>query len=244
MSSMKHNPLEVSSSLERKAGVHLLAATTGALPVYLGLIIYQIRGGRPPSVQGFIFYLAVVSPLAIVVALVLLRLLCGESPRDLNLKKGKLSSDLLAALILCPVIIVANVVSNYFLSGLLPESASSTSLRNLFVELARNPRLLALFLGLLMPLGAASEEVVRVFFLSRLWKVWPSTSGKHVAVAISACLFGLAHLYRGPSAVAWTAVFGLIMALHYLRYGRAVPLILAHYLTNALQVVVFSLLAS
>jgi len=32
----------------------------------------------------------------------------------------------------------------------------------------------------------------------------------------------------------------LISALYYLRFGRVVPLILAHYLTSAIQVVVFA----
>ena len=90
---------------------------------------------------------------------------------------------------------------------------------------------------------AASEEVIRVFLLSRVWKAWPSTAGKFVTVIISACLFGFIHVYRGPVSVAWTAIFGLIMALYYLRFGRVVPLILAHYLTNAFQVVVFAVLA-
>ncbi|OGF68239.1 MAG: hypothetical protein A2Y62_16075 [Candidatus Fischerbacteria bacterium RBG_13_37_8] len=65
--------------------------------------------------------------------------------------------------------------------------------------------------------------------------------GKLTAVVISACLFGLIHLYRGPVHVGWTAICGLIMALYYLRFGRVAPLILAHYLTNALQVVVAAL---
>jgi membrane protease YdiL (CAAX protease family) len=60
---------------------------------------------------------------------------------------------------------------------------------------------------------------------------------------ISACLFGLVHLYQGPVSASWTAIFGLIMALYYFQFGRAVPLILVHYLTNALQVVVFAVLA-
>jgi membrane protease YdiL (CAAX protease family) len=103
--------------------------------------------------------------------------------------------DLLATVILSLVIIVASVVSTSFLSGLFPDSASNTSVRNLFVELASSPKLLALFVGLLLFLGAASEEVVRAFLLSRLWKVWPSTVGKSVAVVVSAGLFGLIHVY-------------------------------------------------
>jgi membrane protease YdiL (CAAX protease family) len=175
--------------------------------------------------------------------LLLLRFLCGENPRDLNLRPGKLSLDLLAVLVLSLVIIVVSVISTHFLSELLPESPSNTSVTNLFRELAGNPGLLILFAGPLFFLGAASEEIVRVFLLSRLWKVWPSTPAKLVAVLISACLFGLIHLYQGPVNATWTAIFGLIMALYYLWFGRAVPLILAHYLTNAFQVIVFALLA-
>jgi len=243
MSSTYNKPSELSKPRQIKAWIQLLAVVLGVLPLYSSLIIYQLRRDQPFSIQVFTFYLAVIAPLAIVIALLLLRFLCGENPRDLNLSPGKLSSDLLATFVLSAVIIIANVVSTYFLSELLPESASNTSVRDLFVELANNPGLLVLFVGLLILLGAASEEVIRVFLLSRLWKVWPSTTGKLLAVVISACLFGLIHLYQGSVHVAWAAIFGLIMAFYYLWFGRTVPLILAHYLTNALQVVVFAVLA-
>jgi membrane protease YdiL (CAAX protease family) len=243
MPSEQSEPSELSKPWQNKAWIQLLAAAAGVLPLYSSLIIYQLRRDQPPSLHGFIFYLGVISPLAIMIALLLLRFLCGENLRALNLRPGKLSSDLIAALILSPVILVANVVSNYFLSGLLPVSASNTSIRDLFVEVASKPGLLVLFLGPLMFLGAASEELIRVFLLSRLWKVWPSTMGKLVAVLISACLFGLIHVYRGPVHVLWTTLCGLIMALYYLRFGRVVPLILAHYATNALQVAVVAVLS-
>jgi membrane protease YdiL (CAAX protease family) len=243
MSSSPKEPSELSKPRQSKASIQLLAAVAGVLPLYSSLIVYQFRKEQPFSIQGFIFYLAVISPLAIIVAFLLLRLLCRENYRDLNLRPGKLPSDLLAALILSLVILVTNLVSNYVLSELLPNSASSTSIRDLFVEVASNPGLLVLFVGPLILLGAASEELIRVFLLSRLWKAWPSTMGKLVAVIISACLFGLIHVYRGPVHVAWTAIFGLIMALYYLRFGRVVPLILAHYVTNAIQVVVVAVLA-
>jgi membrane protease YdiL (CAAX protease family) len=243
MSSTQNRPSELSKPWQSKAWIQLLAVVVGVLPLYAGLIILQLWSDQPLSIQAFILYLTVIAPLAIVIALLLLRYLCGENPRDLNLRPGKLSLDLLAVLVLSLVIIVANVISTHFLSELLSESPSNTSITNLFVELAANPGLLALFVGLLFFLGAASEEVIRVFLLSRLWKVWPSTTGKLLAVVLSACLFGLIHLYQGPVSAAWTAIFGLIMALYYLRFGRVVPLILSHYLTNALQVVVFAVLA-
>jgi membrane protease YdiL (CAAX protease family) len=241
--STRNEPPEPSKPSQCNAWIQLLAVVAGVLPLYSSLIIYQLRRGQSFSIHGFIFYLAVISPLAILIVFLLLRFLCGENHRCLNLRPGNLSSDLRAALILSPVILVANVVSNYFLSELFQDSSSSTSIRDLFVEVAGNPGLLVLFVGPLVFLGAASEELIRVFLLSRLWKVWPSAIGKLVAVVISACLFGLIHLYRGPVHVAWTAIFGLITAVYYLRFGRVVPLILAHYVTNALQVIAITALA-
>jgi membrane protease YdiL (CAAX protease family) len=88
--------------------------------------------------------------------------------------------------------------------------------------------------------GAASEEVVRVFLLSRLWKLWPSRVGVAIAMVVAAVLFGLIHVYQGAVSASWTAVFGLLMAFYYLRFGRVVPMILTHYLTNALQIAVFA----
>jgi membrane protease YdiL (CAAX protease family) len=224
---------------QAKARVQLLAVLLGVLPLYSTAVILHLRPDPSISTGGFVIYLAVISPLAVAIALLLLRFLCGENPRDLNLKPGRLSSDLLAALILSPLVIVANAISTYFLSGLFPASASNTSVITLFAELAGNPKLLVLFVGLLLWLGAASEEVVRAFLLSRLWKMWPSIPGKVAAVVISAGLFGLIHLYQGSIHVVWTGIFGLIMAVYYLRFGRVFPLILVHYATNAIQVIVF-----
>ena len=230
-----------SDPIQVKTWIQLLAVIIGVLPLYSSLLIYQIQKGQPPSNHGFILYLAVISPLSIVIALMLLRFLCKESYSSLNLKPGKWYSDLLSTLILAIVILVTSIISQYFLSELLPPSTSDSNIRNLFKEMTSSPGLLFVFAGPLVFFGAASEELIRVFLLSRLWKVWPSTTTKLVFLVISACLFGLIHVYRGPIHVVWTTIFGLIMALFYLRFGRVFPLIFGHYLTNALQVIVVAL---
>ena len=228
---------------QSKTWAQLLGVVLGVLPLYSMGVVLQLQRDLSISTRGFIFYLAVISPLSIAIVFLALRFICGERPGSLNLRPGRLSTDLLAALILCPVIIFANVISNSLLSGLIPESVPHTSVRDLFAELASDPPLLFLFLGLLLLLGAASEELSRAFLLSRLWKVWSTSTGKLVAVAISAGLFGLIHLYQGPVAVGRHTIFGLLTALYFLQFGRVVPLVLAHYLTNAFQVVVFALRA-
>lgn len=223
-----------------RAWTQLAAVALGVLPLYAVSIVLQLGSDDPLSIRAFVVYLAVIAPLSIALTLLLLRVLCGERPQALNLQRGTLPSDVLSTVVLSLVTLVASVVSDIVLPVLLPESAPNPSVRRLFEDVAGDPRLLALFVGPLVFLGAASEELVRVFLLSRLWTVWPSSRGRWIAVFLSSGLFGLLHLYQGSANATGAGIYGLIMALHYLRFGRVVPLILAHYLTNALQIVVFA----
>jgi membrane protease YdiL (CAAX protease family) len=204
------------------------------------LFVNGLLSDSPYSAQDFILYATVISLPIIIVLLLLLRYLCGERPRELNLKPGKWTSDLLAAGILSVVTLSANVLSNSLLAEVLP-APPNTSVIDLFRWLSQSPAMLALFLGVLLWIGVAQEEITRVFLLSRLWKVCPSAAARWAAVLISASLFGLAHAWQGPTRIVWTGIYGLIMGLYYLRYGRVAPMIISHYFTNALQVVVFVL---
>jgi hypothetical protein len=94
--------------------------------------------------------------------------------------------------------------------------------------LVRDPWRLALFLGPILLIGTACfEEIARVFFLSRWWKIAPGAAWRWLGVLISAVLFGLAHLYQGPGGMANTAISGLILTIVYLRFGRVWPLIIS-----------------
>jgi len=223
--------------------VQLLAVALGPLTVYAMLLASGLLSEQPYSTQDFIQYTTVISVPIIILLLLLLRYLCGEKPRELNLKPGTWASDLLAAGILSVVTLAANVLSNAFLSELLP-SPPNTGVINLFRWLSQNPGMFALFLGVLLWVGVAQEELTRVFLLSRLWKVWPSTAVRLGAVIFAAVLFGLSHAWQGPTRIVWTGIYGLIMGLYYLRFGRVGPMIVSHYFTNALQVVVFALRVS
>ena len=212
------------------------AAALVTIILYLSMIIYLISKDSSLSNREYIFYLAVISPLFIVIIFSMMRFLIKESFLDLNLKRGTILSDLSATVLLSIVLLAANIVSQPVLSEFLPDT--DTGVIDLFAEMSENPGKFLLFLGPLVMLGAASEELMRAFLLNHLWKTWPSLPGKLIAILISACLFGFLHLSRGPVHVAWTAIFGLLMAFYYLRFGRILPLILAHYLSNAIQVAV------
>jgi membrane protease YdiL (CAAX protease family) len=222
------------------ASIQLLAVALGPLPVYAITLARGVVSEQAYSPRAFILYTTAISGPIIIGLLLLLRYVCGENPRELNLKPGKWSSDLVAAVILSVVTLAANVLANGLLAELLP-APPNTAVINLFRWLGRSPSMLALFLGVLLWIGVAQEELTRVFLLSRLWKVWPSTAAKLGAVVFAAVLFGLAHYYQGPTRIVWTGIYGLIMGLYYVRFGRVGPLMISHYLTEALMVVVFVL---
>jgi membrane protease YdiL (CAAX protease family) len=89
--------------------------------------------------------------------------------------------------------------------------------------------------------NATLEEVVVVgYLLSRLEKLGVRPSR---AIAISAVIRGSYHLYQGAGAFIGNATMGAIFAVLYRRWGRVTPLIIAHFLIDAVAFVGYALLA-
>ena len=61
---------------------------------------------------------------------------------------------------------------------------------------------------------------------------------------LSAVLFGVVHLYQGPAGAVMAGLSGLLMAAFYLRFGRIAPMMLAHYLHDAVQFTIIYLIAT
>jgi membrane protease YdiL (CAAX protease family) len=89
--------------------------------------------------------------------------------------------------------------------------------------------------------NAAVEEVVVLgYLLSRLDKLGVRPSR---AVAISAVIRGSYHLYQGAGGFVGNAVMGLIFGTLYQRWGRIMPMLIAHFLIDAVAFVGYALLA-
>jgi hypothetical protein len=98
MSLMRGEPAKpITKPWQSRAWAQLLAVTLGPLPVYALLFATSLSSDSPYSPRDFILYATVISAPTIIVLLLLLRYLCGEKPRQLNLKPGTWTSDLLAA---------------------------------------------------------------------------------------------------------------------------------------------------
>lgn len=214
-----------------------LAILLGIAPIYAMTIVTHLGRDHPYSLDDILVYTCLIAGLALVALLLLLRVICGESFGDLNLKRARWWHDVLGGVGLAVLTLGVLYFIGPVIGRVLPGKPQN-GLGDVFTGLARDPWRLALFLGPGLALGAAGfEELTRVFFLSRWWKIAPGATWRWLGVLISAGLFGLAHLYQGPAGMANAALSGLILAVVYLRFGRVWPLIISHYLHDAAQIV-------
>jgi membrane protease YdiL (CAAX protease family) len=89
--------------------------------------------------------------------------------------------------------------------------------------------------------NAIVEEVVVLgYLLSRLERLGVRPSR---AIAISALIRGSYHLYQGLGGFLGNAAMGLIFGVLYRRWGRVTPMIIAHFLIDAVTFVGYALLA-
>jgi membrane protease YdiL (CAAX protease family) len=223
---------------QRKAWVQVLAILLGYIPAWLMALLSQ-TGGRSLTMKGVLTYTTAGAAISIVALLLLLQFLCGEKPGGLNLKAGVWWKDVPGGIALGALTLLAKFALDPVILKLMPRTSGGESpVVGLFGEMAQNPWLLALFLGPVLMMGvAAFEELSRVFFISRWWRISPAAWWRWVGVAISAVLFGLVHIYQGPAGAVSVAINGLILAIWYVRSGRLLPLMVSHYLYDALQIV-------
>jgi len=89
--------------------------------------------------------------------------------------------------------------------------------------------------------NATLEEVVVLgYLMSRLERLGVRPSR---AIAISAVIRGSYHLYQGGGAFIGNAVMGALFGVLYRRWGRVTPMIIAHFLIDAVAFVGYALLA-
>jgi membrane protease YdiL (CAAX protease family) len=89
--------------------------------------------------------------------------------------------------------------------------------------------------------GLLEEVLVIGYLLSRLRLIGVSPAR---AVAISAVFRGSYHLYQGFGAFIGNVIMGILFGALFLRWRRASPMIIAHFLINAVAFIGYTLLAS
>jgi membrane protease YdiL (CAAX protease family) len=241
---MAQEPKGNAKEWQRSPWVQILAIIIGVVPAYLLPILSSIRNDQRLSFKDIFLYTTVQGTIMIIVMLLLLKFLCGERIRDLNLKPGKWWGDILMGIGLSILTLVVFILLQNPLNAAFPREVDS-ALGTFLDELVRNPVLFGLVMGPVLIIGAGIfEELSRVFLLTRLWNINSTLAFRWFAVVLSAVIFGLGHLYQGPAGIISTGISGLIMAVYYSFSGRVIPMMIAHYLHDAIQIAAVYMMAN
>jgi membrane protease YdiL (CAAX protease family) len=209
------------------------------LPVYLFALATHLSG-RAVGLTELLLYPLLVGGGAILVILLLLKFVCGEGIACLNFKPGRRLSDIAAGIMLAIVLLLLFAAQQSIVARWFPRPSELLSQQQLtlFTGLARNPVLVAIWLGPVVWIGVAGfEEISRVFMLNRFRAVWNGRAARWLLVLLSAFLFGLVHIYQAPANVIAIGLQGLVYGWYYLTFGRVWPMIIAHGLYDSVQVV-------
>lgn len=83
------------------------------------------------------------------------------------------------------------------------------------------------------------EEILMIAYLfDRARRIWPH-AGKWMIITAAALLRGAYHLYQGFGPGVGNLMMGLIFGWVYYKYGRVMPLVIAHFLLDAVAFLAF-----
>ncbi|GEM_PF-1453340 len=217
----------------RRWTVQLLGLLLGPVLVY-GVLIYRSlhsTGGGGSGWGSPWYWLYATAYYAVGFAgwlFLIYRFVCRQPLARLNRRPGSFRSDLLAGLLLLAALLVL-CRAFYWVQCTIFPLESSGSVEEIHSQAAVNPWSVLMVVGPYSFLAAGMmEEFNRVFLLERAWALWPGQVSAAVMIALSTLLFGLCHCYQGLIGVVNTAFFGLLLALYYYRFGRILPMIIAH----------------
>lgn len=172
--------------------------------------------------------------LFIVLIVTLLLRLSGERYRHIGFDARNIRKQLGFGILFGLLIFIFDTfISTPIIEGLLPKtSAQGIDMGRLFT----NIYLLPLWILVALFKGAFSEELWRIFALTRFEK-WLGKTGLVVALILGSMVFGFGHLYQGLSGLITIALIGFWYALVYLRRRRALEAVFAHATFNLIGIV-------
>jgi membrane protease YdiL (CAAX protease family) len=193
------------------------------------------RGGdHPVPVDIFALFVrkaAEAAVLALVVGLLLRA--SRESFADLGVSLRHLGRSLLEGLGWAALLFVLiNIVLNPFVGSLVGGAVDART-RLMFQDPGQAPWwVLTAIVG-----GGFAEELMRAFVLTRFDRLF-GRAGLVAAVGIDSAVFGLGHLYQGPSGAISAGLTGVLFALIFLRRRRATDSMAAHALFDLMGIAV------
>ena len=170
--------------------------------------------------------------------LVLHRFLCRDSFDFFGFRRENFGLDIALGIGLAALTLAFHYMIGPMIGRLFAPRPPPLQIIELIEGVARDPWLLALWLGPTVWIGVALfEEIARAFLLRRLWLVWPGDTGRWGVILIVSALIGLAHGYQGPAAVLSIGLNSILLCWVFAKTGRIRALIIHHALYDSVQIV-------
>ncbi|MGL5406713.1 MAG: CPBP family intramembrane glutamic endopeptidase [Propionibacteriaceae bacterium] len=183
---------------------------------------YQIAGIIFPLVPAFI-------------ALYLLRFSHGNGGRAIGFDRSRIWRDIAHAIGIAAIVGGAGLI--LYIAGRMLHISTKVEAANLTQSWWAIP----LYLGFAWMNGMLEEVIMIGFLFTRLReKNW----SRGWIIISSALLRGLYHLYQGPTGLVGNIAMGILFGCYWLRTLRVMPLVIAHFLIDAVVYIGYPLVAT
>jgi uncharacterized protein len=181
-----------------------------------------------------LFMQAAVAAVFTIFSVTLLLRLSGEEYKDIGFEKLAVLKQLRNGFLFgLSIFILDTLLLNPILDAVLPQnSPQGIEMSTLFKDV----HFLPVFLFIALFKGGLSEELWRIFILTRFEKIL-GKPGLILALLLSSAVFGVGHLYQGIGGMISIGIIGFLYALVYLRKKLALEAVTAHAAFNLIQVV-------
>ena len=216
-----------------------LGAAAAATAPMAGVFAWMYGGaGEVPGLATFFLGPLLIGGGMIFWLLFLHLVWCRDDLLSLGFRRRGLLRDFGVGALIGGGLLLLKVVSDPWLAGLFPPRPPTPEMLRLIHGIAMDPLLLLLWLGPVLWIGVAGfEELWRAVVLRRLACAFPSRVGLGIAVLLTSVLMALAHAYQGPAAVLSIGFKSLLMGGYFAATRRVRPLIVAHAVYDAVQIV-------
>jgi membrane protease YdiL (CAAX protease family) len=213
------------------------AALCSGLPTQYAIsVLLQIAGWSPTDAAGhlsfpFVLTLTMADTLVLVVLMVALTRMHGQSATELWLGSRRVRTEVALGVLLVPIAFIGVVVLLNTLRLTAPWLHNVAD--NPLERLAGTATDAAMFALVAIVAGGVREELQRAFLLFRFERF---LGGPGVGVVVTSAAFGAAHTLQGWDVAITTGALGAFWAIVYLRRRSSVAPIVSHAGFNALEI--------
>lgn len=231
-------PLLEARAWQRRPSTQILSALGLVLP--MAAIAYWVYRSQADGVTLELMFLGpLIGGGALLFWILFLhRFVCGDGLDRLGFFLDRPGLDVALGTGAAAALLAFQFVYQAVAGGWFPPHPPAPGILKLLAGVARDPWLLALWLGPVAWIGVALfEESARAFLLRRMWRAWPGTTGRWTAIVFVASLIGGVHIYQGSAAALSIAIQSIGLGWLFLMTGRIRALIVAHALYDSAQIV-------